>query len=252
MPETNLNHLTVENLSITYGQSPEPAVDKLSFRVSGGTTFGILGGNGAGKTSTLKALAGVMPLSSGHIYLNERDLALPREADLARAHIGYCADIGGIIKQATVMEHIDLVKALRPDFGFADDYVESLIDRMGLGDKKHVPAGGFSHGMARRLSVLLAFLSASELLILDEPFDGVDPLGVEATLGLIADAKERGLVIIISTHLLSLLTQATDEIIVMNFGHVLYQSSSEEFKEVAGANLYKTLLEQDSPYAHNS
>lgn len=250
MPEPTNSLLIVNNLSISYGKSPKPAVDQLSFEVSGGTAFGILGGNGAGKTSTLKALAGVMPVSAGHIYLNSLDLAQASQVDEARSSIGYCADIGGIIKQATVLEHIDLVKALRPDFQFSDIYVDRLISDMGLGDHKHTPAGGFSHGMARRLSVLLAFLSASELLILDEPFDGVDPLGVEATLRLIEDAKNRGLVVIISTHLLSLLTEATDHIMVMNFGRLLHQGTSSEFKGDAGAQLYKKLLEQDSPYAN--
>lgn len=251
MPDTNKNILTVDNISIRYGKFDSPAVSHVSFNVEGGTTFGILGGNGAGKTSTLKALAGVMPLSSGHIYLNDKDLAVSKDADAARESIGYCADIGGVIKQATVTEHIDLVKALRPDFPFSDSKVDTLINDMGLGDKKNIPAGGFSHGMARRLSVLLAYLSAIELLILDEPFDGVDPLGVDATLRLIEDAKNRGLVVIISTHLLSLLTEATEQIMVMNYGRVLHQGPAFEFENQSGKELYKRLLEQDSPYAQS-
>lgn len=245
MPESTHNILQVNKLTIAYLKGQMPAVDSLSFEAQSGEVLGILGGNGAGKTSTLKALAGVMPVSSGEIYLNELELTSPKEADLVRSQIGYCSDIGGLIKQATAREHIDLIQALRPSRDFSNQEVDDLVHLMGLRDKIDSQAGGYSHGIARRLSVLLAYLSADRLMILDEPFDGVDPLGVEATLSLIERAKASGSVVIVSTHLLSLLSECTDRLLIMNLGKVIHESPSKAFTGVAGATHYKELLHSD-------
>lgn len=245
MPEIN-NLLRVEHLRISYSNLTTPAVSDLSFQANGGSVLGILGGNGAGKTSTLKAIAGILPPSGGEIILNDYHLTNPKEADAARQKIGYCPDIGGLIKQATVLEHIGLLKSVRKSEFPSADVINGLIESMGLANHSSIPVGSFSHGMARRLSVLLAFLSARELLILDEPFDGVDPLGVETTLELITEAKGRGLVVVVSTHLLTLLSQASDEILVMNKGQQLALSQASDFYGEQGAAFYKSLLMSDS------
>lgn len=241
MPDFN-SSLIVNDLHISYSKSNSPAVNGLSFTSHGGQVLGILGGNGAGKTSTLKALAGILPPSSGNIKLNDYDLSIPRQADTARQIIGYCPDIGGLVKQATVFEHLALLKSLRGSLFLSDTEVETLSDTMGLASHAQVPVGGFSHGMARRLSVLLAYAAADKMLILDEPFDGVDPLGVETTLDLIQTAKNRGLIVIISTHLLSLLTEASDQILVMNKGKKLEMDRASLFEGEVGAARYKSLL----------
>lgn len=245
MPD-NTNKLIVNNLCISYRKDSAPAVDNLSFEARGGEVLGVLGGNGAGKTSTLKALAGVTPANSGEIVLGEYNYSRSSDVDAARGVLGYAPDIGGLIKQATTVEHIDLVRGLRPDFPYSKLQVDELIELMGLSLSKHESVGGFSHGMARRLSVLLGFLSARSLLILDEPFDGVDPLGVESTINLINRAKTDGLIIIISTHLLSLLTSVSDQILVMNRGHSLQYSSVDAFLGENGVARYRTLLVEDS------
>lgn len=241
MPDFN-SSLVVSDLHISYSKSSAPAVNGLSFQAHGGEALGILGGNGAGKTSTLKSLAGILPPSSGTIRLNEYDLSNPAQADAARQIVGYCPDIGGLVKQATVFEHLALLKSLRGSLFLSDSEVETLIETMGLAAHAQIPVGGFSHGMARRLSVLLAYAAADKMLILDEPFDGVDPLGVETTLGLIQTAKDRGLIVIISTHLLSLLTEASDQILVMNKGKKLEMERAFVFEGESGAARYKSLL----------
>ena len=101
---------------------------------------------------------------------------------------------------------------------------------------------GFSHGMGRRLSVVLAALHRPAVLLLDEPFDGVDPLGVDATLAVIAEARLRGAAIVVSTHLLPLAVQASDEVLVLRQGRVVAASPAAEMAGESGAERYRALL----------
>ena len=131
--------------------------------------------------------------------------------------VGYCPDVGGLVPRATPWEHLQLSAALRR----LDDWEEpgrDLLEQFGLGDVAHRVVGGFSHGMSRRLSVVLAALHQPAVLLLDEPFDGVDPIGVDATLEVIADARARGACVLISTHLRELALEACTSAIVLRGG----------------------------------
>lgn len=231
----------IRNLRITYLQGALAAVDGLDLRVASGEVVGLAGGNGAGKTSTLKTVAGIQPASSGDVMVAGWSLRIPSEADLARGVIGYCPDTGGLIRQATVREHIGVALALRgrsKDWAYALELVElfnltSVIDR---------PTAGFSHGMSRRVSVMLAALTAEKVLILDEPFDGVDPRGVHATREVIARARAAGLAVIVSTHLLNLLVSVADRVVVMIDGRLVDEAEAQAFSGAAGEARYNDLL----------
>lgn len=231
----------IRNLRITYLQGALAAVDCLDLQIAAGEVVGLAGGNGAGKTSTLKTVAGIQPASSGDVIVSGLYLNDAVSADAARALVGYCPDTGGLIRQATVREHIGIALALRnksTDWAYALELVElfnltSVLDR---------PTAGFSHGMSRRVSVMLAVLTADKVLILDEPFDGVDPRGVQATKTVISRAKEAGLAVIVSTHLLNLLVDVADRIVVMVDGHLVDQAPAGAFAGTAGEARYNALL----------
>ena len=102
--------------------------------------------------------------------------------------MGYCPDVGGLVPRATPWEHLQLSARLRRLSNW-EDRARDLLERFELGDVAHRVTTGFSHGMGRRLSVCLAALHEPEVLLLDEPFDGVDPIGVDATFDVINDAR---------------------------------------------------------------
>lgn len=231
--------VTVRDLTIRYDQLT--AVNGISFEVSSGQAVGLLGGNGAGKSSTLKVLSGVAPLTSGDVSISGYDLTDSVEADKARKVTGYCPDVGGLISQATIREHIGLSLGLHDRVHLWNQALET-VERFGLSDALDRVTGGFSHGMSRRLSVVLAVLAADDVLILDEPFDGVDPLGVDVTLDIISEAKEAGLAVLVSTHLQELLVRASDEIIVMNHGSIVDHGVSNEFLGEEGRQRYQSIL----------
>ena len=149
----------------------------------------LVGRNGAGKSTTLRVLAGVLPPSSGTVRVAGVDVV---DDPVAARHVsGYCPDVGGLVPRATPWEHLQLAARLRGVAGW-EAQARDLLERFDLAAAAHRVTAGFSHGMGRRLSVVLAAFHRPAVLLLDEPFDGVDPLGVQATLDLVAGLRAAG------------------------------------------------------------
>ena len=217
------------------------AVDRISLAVAPGEVMGLLGGNGAGKSSTLRAVAGVNPPTSGEIVVAGFNMADPRQVERARQTLGYCPDVGGLIPAATPREHIAATLAFR---GLTHLWPQAydLLDRFELVPAFDRLTGGFSHGMCRRLSVVLAVLTAEKVLILDEPFDGVDPDGADVTLEAIKSARDGGLAVIISSHMLDLIVRSCDSVSVMSAGKLVASGPAEQFEGPFGQRRYQQLL----------
>lgn len=233
--------IAVNDLVISYDKTLQPAVNHVSFTVNRGESLGLLGGNGAGKTSTLRAVAAVTPATSGYIDIAGHNASTAKGAELIRARVGYCPDTSGLIRQATVREHVGIALALRDETMSWPDALR-LVEAFGLSGVLDRDTAGFSHGMSRRLSVLLAAITATDALILDEPFDGVDPLGVRATQNIIKAAKDNGLAVIVSTHLLPLLTSVSDSIAVMVSGSIVDSGPAYFFEGPTGTARYERAL----------
>lgn len=219
------------------------AVDNISFNVQAGEVLGILGGNGAGKSTTLKVLGGILKPTSGSIKVDGLNITDVRDVDVAKYITGYCPDVGGIISGATPREHIKLLLTLHKKPYLYDEGLK-LVELFGLTEFLDTPSSGFSHGMSRRLSVLLATLASVKVLILDEPFDGVDPIGVAAINEVIRQAKEAGLAVIISTHLHDLLVDVSDRIAVMRKTKIIEIEKAELFRGSEGKKHYLDILEK--------
>ncbi len=200
----------------------------------------LIGRNGAGKSTTLRALAGVLPPSAGRVVIGGVDAR--RDPAGVRERVGYCPDVGGLIPRATPWEHLQLAATLRRLPGGWEARGRDLLERFELGAAAHRVTAGFSHGMGRRLSVVLAAFHSPALLLLDEPFDGVDPLGVEATMDVIREARLAGGAVVVSTHLLALAVQACDEAVVLRGGRVVAAAPAAELAGEAGAARYRALL----------
>jgi ABC-2 type transport system ATP-binding protein len=216
------------------------AVDSLDLAVQPASSVALVGRNGAGKSTTLRVLAGVLPATSGEVRVAGVDVT--RDPAGAKARVGYCPDVGGLIPRATAWEHLALaakLRGLRPDW---PRRAESLLEQFDLLSAADRVTAGFSHGMCRRLSVVLAVLHEPPVLLLDEPFDGVDPLGVEATLEMIAQARASGSAVVVSTHLLALAAEACEEAVVLRAGQIVAAAPSAELKGEAGERRYRSLL----------
>lgn len=233
--------ITVDKLKVSFNGFV--AVDEISFSVAPGQVIGILGSNGAGKSSTMKALAGIIRPESGTITINNNVLTSLKEEEEAKTVIGYCPDVGGLITGATPREHIQLLLSLHRR---EQDYPLGLylVHEIGLDKFIDTPVGGFSHGMSRRLSVVLATLASSKVLILDEPFDGVDPIGVDAIEKIIQEAKNNGLAVVVCTHLQSILTRVVDDLVIMKDGQIIDTLPAADLEGAEGERIYKEILEK--------
>lgn len=232
--------ITVKDLKVTFNGFV--AVDNISFEVAPGQVVGILGSNGAGKSTTMKALAGIIRPGSGEIIVDGHTLTSLQEEEKAREVIGYCPDVGGLITGNTPREHIQLLLSLH-DREKDYDLGLYLVHEIGLDKFIDTPVGGFSHGMSRRLSVILATLASQKVLILDEPFDGVDPIGVDAIEKIIQEAKRNGLAVVVCTHLQSILTRVVDDLVIMKQGKIVDRLPASELEGPQGEALYKNILE---------
>jgi ABC-2 type transport system ATP-binding protein len=216
------------------------AVRGIDLRVPAGSATALLGRNGAGKSTTMRVLAGVVPPTGGIVEVDGYDVRT-RSLEVKR-RTGYCPDVGGLVPRATPWEHLQLAARLRR-LSRWEERARELLERFELGDAAHRVTGGFSHGMGRRLSVVLAALHQPEVLLLDEPFDGVDPIGVEATLEVIADARARGACVLVSTHLRELAIEACGEVLVLRGGSRVATISAQEMAGEEGARAYRALLD---------
>lgn len=236
--------LRVSNLVVTYPFGRR-AVDGASFTVAAGEVVALLGGNGAGKSTTMKVLAGVVPPSGGEVIVSEFNMNSEVEADKARAVTGYCPDLGGLTRQLTVREHIGLALACRSDLTYWPAAF-NLAEKLDLARVLDEPVGNFSHGMARRASALLAILGSKDVLLLDEPFDGVDAEGVAVLSDAIRAASASGLAVVVSTHLMDVAVAVADQCIVMREGRVVAAVPARRLSGAAGAQRYRTLIASDA------
>ena len=230
--------IRVRDLWVRFGSVE--AVRGIDVVAYAGRATALLGRNGAGKSTTMRVLAGVIPPTSGDVLVDGVDV----HADplTVKRSTGYCPDVGGLVPRATPWEHLQLAARLRRMEGW-ETSAQDLLERFELGDAAHRVTGGFSHGMGRRLSVVLASFHEPGVLLLDEPFDGVDPLGVEATQQVIDDAKARGATVLISTHLRDLAMDACEDALVMRGGSAVAAMDSAELVGEAGARAYRALLD---------
>jgi ABC-2 type transport system ATP-binding protein len=230
--------IVVRDLWVRFGSVE--AVRGIDIAACAGRATALLGRNGAGKSTTMRVLAGVIPPSEGAVLVDGVDV----RADplTVKRSTGYCPDVGGLVPRATPWEHLQLAARLRRMRGW-ETRAQDLLERFELGDAAHRVTGGFSHGMGRRLSVVLAAFHQPGVLLLDEPFDGVDPLGVEATQQVIDDAKTRGAAVLISTHLRDLAMQACEDALVLRGGAAVAAMDAGELVGEAGACAYRALLD---------
>ena len=230
--------IDVRGLHVRFGEVE--AVAGIDLRAEAGHATALLGRNGAGKSTTMRVLAGVVPPTEGSVLVGGLDVALDPVA--VKRQVGYCPDVGGLVPRATPWEHLQLAARLRR----LDDWearARDLLESFELGDVAHRVTSGFSHGMGRRLSVALASFHQPDVLLLDEPFDGVDPLGVEATLAVIEDARARGACVLVSTHLRELAVEACSSVLVLRGGAQVASASASEMSGEEGARAYRSLLD---------
>lgn len=210
--------IQVRNLRVDYDEVC--AVHDLSLDIGPGEIYGLIGPNGAGKTSTLRALVGLVEATYGDIVIGGFDLDHDREQ--AVGLIGFMPDSAPVYDDLTVWEFLDLfAEAYRIPFARRGQAIDQYLRLVDLTEKRHAMTGGLSRGMKQRLMLAKTLLPDPQVLLLDEPASGVDPNGRALLKQILRDLGHAGKTIIISSHILSELSEFCTSVGVMQKGELV-------------------------------
>lgn len=219
--------LSVSNLSKQYKEH-QVLVD-VSFSMKKGDVLGLIGGNGAGKTTLIRLITGVNQPDSGEI-------------NVTGAVSDRCQLIGTLIERPAIYKDMSALDNLRyygkilgldEEKTIIEEQYNSLLEKVGLSEAKNKKAGRFSTGMRQRLGIAIALLGAVELLILDEPFNGLDAAGVEDLKNLLRKLQAEGVSILITSHMIGELTQICNRYMILDQGQIVYEATHEELEQEA-------------------
>ena len=196
---------------------PIKAVEQLSLDIFRGESFGFLGPNGAGKTTTIKSIVGLLPLSSGRILYEGKDCRVAAN----RCELGFLPELPYFYDHLSVAETLDFFGRLHGLPGSVRRrQTDELLELVGLKEKKQSPVRALSKGLQQRLGFAQAMLNRPKLLLLDEPFSGLDPHGRMEMRNLILDLKKQGTTIFLSSHILADVEHLCDRVAIMSRGQL--------------------------------
>ena len=225
--------IETKNLTKQYGT--QKSVANLNIHVQKGRIYGLLGRNGAGKTTTMKMLLGLTKPTTGEVTIWGKPLAGNEKELLPR--IGSLIESPGFYPNLTATENLRIFATLR---GVPNrDAIKDALDLVGLPYKDKKLFSQYSLGMKQRLAIALAVMHDPELLILDEPINGLDPIGIAEVRSFIRDlCKERGKTILISSHILSEISLLADDIGIIDHGVLLEEESLAQLEQKSSKHIH--------------
>jgi ABC-2 type transport system ATP-binding protein len=209
--------ITIEGLTKRFGEVV--AVDDLSFAVDQGTVVGFLGPNGAGKTTTLRMLLGLVTPTWGSARIDGRSY---RELPDPIRHVGAVLEAASFHPGRSARNHLRVVATAA---GLPLARADEVLAQVGLAEAAGRRVGGFSLGMRQRLSLATALLGDPQVLILDEPANGLDPEGVHWLRGFLRQLADRGRTVLVSSHVLAEVAQTVDQVVIIARGRLITQST---------------------------
>jgi ABC-2 type transport system ATP-binding protein len=232
--------LELREVTKTYG--PTIAVDRLSVTVQPGRVTGFLGPNGAGKTTTMRLLLGLERPDTGTALVSGR----PYRALARPLHeVGALLDAGAVHPGRTARAHLGWLAAAS---GLEEARIAEVLDLTGLSAVAGRRVGGFSLGMRQRLGLAAALLADPQILILDEPVNGLDPEGIRWIRGLLRGLAAQGRTILVSSHLISEMAMTADHLVVIGRGRLLADAPVAELGEGSLEDAYLRLTDQAVQY----
>lgn len=214
----------VRHLSKRYGQ--HTVVDDLNFSIPAGHVVGLIGPNGAGKTTTMKMLLGLVRPSGGEINLLDRTVGAPGWGD-ALKRVGSMIEAPPIYDRMTARQNLRY-QALAVSGRVDDDEIDGLLKLVDLFDRADDRPRGYSLGMRQRLGIATTLIGNPELVILDEPGNGLDPAGILEIRRLMGRLPEMGTTVLVSSHQLAEVQQACDQLVILANGRTVAQGTTEE------------------------
>lgn len=238
--------IQLENINFSYTKK-ESVLTDVNIHVPKGSVYGFLGANGAGKSTTLRLMLGLMKPQAGTISLFGENII--------NSYPGYLKRVGSLIESASLYEHLsasDNLMIASKYFNTPKDQIQEILQKVKLDHVGKKKAKDFSTGMKQRLGLALALLHNPEILILDEPTNGLDPNGIIELRNIIKNLNQDGKTILLSSHILSEVEKIVDQIGIINNGSIVFEGSMDQLQELRGKNVEVNFKVSDSEKAIKS
>lgn len=234
--------LEVERVTKTFG--PVRAVDDLSFTVRAGTITGLLGRNGAGKTTTLRMINGIFLPDAGRI-----ELLGASQVAAVRDRVGYLPEERGLYRKMKVLEHLLFLAEIKGQPpARARQRAERWLERFELGDKRTAKVEELSKGNQQKVQLIGALLHDPELVILDEPLSGLDPVNVVLVRGILQELRASGKTVLLSTHMMGEAEKTVDDIVLIHLGRAVLAGGLDEVRAAHGTDTVHLAFEGDGSF----
>lgn len=217
--------IAIERLTKRFGSVT--AVNDLSFAVAPGKVTGFLGPNGAGKTTTLRLLLGLATPDSGRATIGGLSYA---QHSRPAQHVGASLEASSFHPGRSARDHL---RVYAPEVGVPDERCDEVLAIVGLSTAASRRVGGFSSGMRQRLALATAILGDPQVLVLDEPANGLDPEGIAWLRGFLRYLADQGRTILVSSHVLSEVAQTVDDVVIIAHGQLMHESSLADLEALA-------------------
>lgn len=217
--------LKIEHLTKSYGE--KKAVDDLSLHIEKGRIYGFIGHNGAGKTTTLKSIVGILKLEEGEIYIDGK--SIKQEPIACKSMIAYIPDNPDLYEYLTGIKYLNFVADVyQVSQAERKERIKKYGDLFELTESLGQPISSYSHGMKQKLAIIAAFIHKPKLMIMDEPFVGLDPKATHLLKGLMRELCDEGGAIFFSTHVLEVAEKLCDDVAIIKSGKLVTAGKTED------------------------
>lgn len=217
--------LKIEHLTKSYGE--KKAVDDLSLHIEKGRIYGFIGHNGAGKTTTLKSIVGILKLEEGEIYVDGK--SIKQEPMACKSMIAYIPDNPDLYEYLTGIKYLNFIADV---YQVSQEERKERIKKYGdlfeLTESLGQPISSYSHGMKQKLAIIAAFIHKPKLMIMDEPFVGLDPKATHLLKGLMRELCDEEGAIFFSTHVLEVAEKLCDDVAIIKAGKLVTAGKTED------------------------
>lgn len=229
----------LEVLQLTKQIKDKTLVEPIDFHVNSGKTLALCGGNGAGKSTIIRMIVGLLQPTAGQILIEKMDRA--KQARKSAQSLGFMPDQFNFNGSLTALESLRFFSSLKR---VSIDQTEEALDFVGLQEVKHQKVSTFSKGMTQRLLFAQALLGQPHLLVLDEPTNGLDPYWMKTFVSLLKRLKQNGQAVIFSTHQLDIAESVADEVLFLDAGKVISRGSVTEYQKKYGRHSLQQVFSQ--------
>lgn len=236
--------LKIENLTKTYGH--KKAVDDLSLHIESGSIYGFIGHNGAGKTTTLKTIVGIMNFDSGDIYIDGK--SIKKDALACKKIMAYIPDNPDLYEYLTGIKYLNFIcDVYGVDQEKRTERIKKYSDMFELSDSLGEVISAYSHGMKQKLAIIAALVHEPKLIIMDEPFVGLDPKATHLLKQLMRQMCDQGAAIFFSTHVLEVAEKLCDKIAIIKAGKLIVSGNTQDV--IGDESLEDVFLELEDDHA---